>query len=122
MTLEAKAWKIESGRVEQLERSRLDEEARLEDWLCTDISLLNDELLIIGRQVRVDGGAIDLLAIDEEGNLVIVELKRDQTPRDVVAQTLDYASSVQEFNREGCGTAYAGFLEKGLRSSVSREV
>lgn len=114
MTLEAKVWKIESGRVEQLERSRLDEEARLEDWLCTDISLLNDELLIIGRQVGVDGGAIDLLAIDEEGNLVIIELKRDRTARDVVAQTLDYASSVQEFNRGDVERHTQDFLNKEL--------
>ena len=112
MTLEAKVWRIESGRVEQLKRSRLNEEARLEEWLCNDISLLNDELLLIGRQVRVDGGAIDLLAIDEEGNLVIVELKRDQTPRNVVAQTLDYASSVQEFNREEVERHAHNFLGK----------
>ena len=30
--------------------------------------------------------------MDAEGNLTLVELKRDRTPRDVVAQILDYAS------------------------------
>ncbi len=38
--------------------------------------------------------------MDRDGNLVVVELKRDRTPRDVVAQALDYASWVQELGRE----------------------
>ena len=37
---------------------------------------------------------IDLLAIDADGNLHVLELKRDKTPRDVVAQVLDYGSWV----------------------------
>ena len=100
MTLESKVWRIDSDRLAQLEPSRLDEERRLEDWLCHDIGLLSDQLLLIGRQIGVSGGTIDLLAVDEEANLVVVELKRDRTPRDVVAQTLDYASSIQDFGRE----------------------
>ncbi|MDE2807443.1 MAG: endonuclease NucS [Gemmatimonadota bacterium] len=100
MTLESKVWRVVSDRLVQIEPRRLDEERRLEDWLCHDIGLLSDQLLVIGRQIGVSGGTVDLLAVDEEANLVIVELKRDRTPRDVVAQTLDYASSIQNFGRE----------------------
>ena len=100
MTLESKVWRVDSDRLTQLEPDRLYEERRLEDWLCHDIGLLSDQLLVIGRQIDVSGGTIDLLAVDEEANLLIVELKRDRTPRDVVAQTLDYASSIQDFGRE----------------------
>ena len=68
-------------------------EERLEDWLEEDISMLDTELLVIGRQVRTDfGGEIDLLCLDSDGNVVVVELKRGVTPRDVTAQTLEYAS------------------------------
>jgi hypothetical protein len=35
---------------------------------------------------------VDVLALDWEGNLIILELKRGKMPRDVVAQVLDYAS------------------------------
>ena len=35
-----------------------------------------------------------LLALDRTGATVVVELKRGETPRDVVAQTLEYASWV----------------------------
>lgn len=34
--------------------------------------------------------------MDADGQLVIVELKRDRTPREVVAQILDYASWIRQ--------------------------
>jgi hypothetical protein len=46
----------------------------------------------IGSHLRFPDGEIDLLLMDIEGNLTLVELKRDKTPRDVIAQILDYAS------------------------------
>ena len=100
MPLEAKIWRIDADQPKQLKSRKLDEERRLEDWLCADGSLLSDKLLVIGRQINLAGGTLDLLAVDEEANLVVVELKRDKTPRDVVAQTLDYASCIHDFSRE----------------------
>lgn len=59
-----------------------------------------DRLLIIGRQVATaHGGYIDLLALDETAAVHVIELKRDKTPRDVTAQTLDYGSWVSELGR-----------------------
>jgi hypothetical protein len=58
-------------------------------------------LLVIGRQVRTPYGKyIDLLGMDAEGNLHVLELKRDKTPRDVVAQALDYGSWVTTLDRD----------------------
>src|SRR5215213_3319317 len=68
-------------------------EARLEDLLAKDPTLVGEPLLLVGRQVPTAyGGFIDLLAVDAEGYLCVLELKRDRTPREVVAQLLDYAS------------------------------
>ena len=100
MPLEVKLWKVDADRPQPVEPSRLDLEGRLEEWLCKDIRLLSDDLLVIGQQIEQYGTFLDLLAVDRDGNLVIVELKRDRTPRDVVAQALDYASWVQELGRE----------------------
>ena len=74
-------------------------EERLEDWLESDISMLDPDLLVIGRQVRTDfGGEIDLLCLDNGGNTVVIELKRGKTPREVTAQALDYASWVKDLS------------------------
>ncbi len=54
--------------------------------------------MIIGCQVTTfSGGKIDLLCINDTGDLVIVELKRNKTPREVTAQALEYASWVTDF-------------------------
>ena len=70
-------------------------ESELERWLETnpDGILEDGPLLIVGRQVPTDlGRFIDLLGVDRDGNVVVVELKRDRTPRDVVAQALEYTA------------------------------
>lgn len=120
MTLEAKVWRVDADGPEPLKPSRLDEERRLEDWLCRDVRLLSDRLLVIGRQIGLSGGTLDLLAVDEEANLVIVELKRDRTPREVVAQTLDYASCIQDFGREDVEHHARDFLEEDLDTAFMR--
>ncbi len=49
------------------------------------------------------GGRVDLLALDSKGALYVIELKRDKTPRDVVAQALDYASCASGLDGEAIG-------------------
>ena len=95
-------WSIVAGdQLRELSQGRLDLESRLEAWLAADISLLDDDLLVIGRQVPTAfGGIIDLVCLDGSGDVAIVEMKRDRTPREVVAQALDYASWVAELGHE----------------------
>lgn len=102
MAEEIKIWQVENGeRLMEINRSKLDFEERLESWLNQDISILSADLLIIGRQVETDYGKyIDLLCINSNGDLVIVELKKDKTPREVTAQVLDYASWVKDLSHE----------------------
>ena len=97
MPTEMKLWRIEEDTPKPVDPDTLDLESRLEEWIRDDIGLVNDDLLVIGQQVATEHtGAIDLLALDPDANLVILELKRDMTPREVVAQALDYASYVQK--------------------------
>ncbi|WP_237534520.1 endonuclease NucS domain-containing protein [Streptomyces sp. SID3343] len=68
-------------------------ERDLEDVIEADPDILGEPVLLIGRQVpTAHGGFVDLLAVDGEGCLRVLELKRDRTPREVIAQALDYAS------------------------------
>ena len=97
---EIKIWQIKEEKPVPLISRKLDLENRIEEWLEKDISLLAEDLAVIGTQVKTEGGFIDILAINGQGSLVIVELKRDKTCREVVAQALDYASSLVDFDDE----------------------
>ncbi len=102
MPEEVRLWRISpKDTLDEVARKSLDVEERLERWLEEDISVLSPDLLVIGRQVTTDfGGVIDLLCIDAQGDLVVVELKRDRTPREVVAQALDYASWICDLSHD----------------------
>lgn len=102
MPQKIRVWEVQDGdSLKELERSRLDMESRIECWLERDISILSDDLLVIGRQVVTDfGGAVDLLCLDRNGNLVLIELKRDRTPREVTAQILDYAAWAKDLSND----------------------
>jgi hypothetical protein len=75
--------------------------------------LLSDDepLLVIGRQVNTAlGGTIDLLALDADGSTVIVELKRAPTPRDLVAQVIEYAAWVAGLSHDEVGSMAEHYL------------
>lgn len=122
MTQEIRLWKNQSGdHLTKIESSALDLEKRLEAWIEEDISMISDDLLIIGRQVETEfGGKIDLLGIDLNGDLTIIELKRDKTPRDITSQTLDYASWIKTLNEDDLTRIANGYLNnKGYESFES---
>jgi len=97
-----------------LNTTRLTSEQQLEDMIVRDPRILSSEWMLIGRQERTnDGGRIDLLAIALDGSLVLIELKRDRTPREVVAQALDYAAWVAELTPERLVQIYARFSNGG---------
>lgn len=101
MPIEFGLWRIDGTGYKRLSSTRLDDESRLEYLIIEDPNMLGRDLLIIGQQVHTaSGNRIDLLGIDPEGDLHIIELKRDRTPRDVVAQALDYASWVRSLGYE----------------------
>jgi hypothetical protein len=99
---EIKIWKIEGELLrEELEKIPLDMEKAIENWIMKDIKILSENLIIIGNQIQTSpGGIIDVLCMDQNGDIVIVELKRDKTPRDVTSQVLDYASWVNDLTAE----------------------
>lgn len=92
-------WAVNNGQLLRISASQVDRERRLEDWIESNTDVLGERLLLVGRQVQTPyGGIIDLLAVDSEGRRVVIELKRGRTPRDIVAQALDYVSWVSELS------------------------
>ncbi len=118
MSLKMSLWKVNGKALDEVQPSCLELEQRLEEWLAKDPSLTGMNVLLIGRQVQTEyGGRIDLLGMDGDGNLVVFELKRDKTPRDIVAQTLDYASWVKDLSYEELEEIARNFLAKPLRDA-----
>ncbi len=121
MPQKIRMWEVSQGdSLVEITGHGINLEQRLERWLESDISMLDPDLLVIGRQVRIPSvGTIDLLCLDSDGDLVVVELKRGQTPREVTTQALDYASWVEDFGFEqiqDIASSY-GQIEGGLEEA-----
>ena len=61
--------------------------------------MLMPGLKLVGRQTPTEGGPLDLLGVDEDGRLVVFELKREMLSREAVAQVIDYASYLDSHER-----------------------
>ncbi|MCY4164471.1 MAG: DUF91 domain-containing protein [bacterium] len=108
MAVEMAIWRMTGAEPQRLGLSPLDSEQRLEDMLARDPSVIGGDLLLLGQQVRTaHGGYVDLLAIDAEGCVHVLELKRDRTPREVVAQALDYGSWAAGLSIDDLADIYA---------------
>lgn len=100
MPVEVGLWRL-GTKPEKVALSTLNSELILENALEKDLSILSSGLLLIGRQVATSYGKfIDMLAMDVSGKLSVIELKKARTPREVVAQVIDYASWVQSLSFE----------------------
>lgn len=98
------------------------ERAHLQEWIAKNPSCLGEELLIIQKEFAgfsETNERLDLLALDKEGRLVIIENKLDDTGRDVVWQSLKYASYCSSLSNEGIRTIYQEFLTKSGSSEIA---
>ena len=87
---------IKEAKLCKFQELHLEERRHLQEWIANEPSSLGEKLLII--QKEFDGfddtrERLDLLALDEKGNLVIIENKLDDSGRDVTWQAIKYASS-----------------------------
>jgi hypothetical protein len=119
MPLELGVWRIDQD-LTRINVSSLDQEERLEEFLDKDIIIASPYWMVVGRQVHTDYGKyIDLLAIDRDGNLIVLELKKKKTPREIVAQLLDYASWVNELKDDDIAGIYENYNKKYHPENIS---
>jgi hypothetical protein len=90
----------ESEKIAEVEFASLGFQERrdIQEWIAANPGILGEDLLIIGKEFsgfdRTDE-RLDLLAVDADGNLVVIELKRDDTGADAHWQAIKYASYLQ---------------------------
>jgi hypothetical protein len=109
MPVEHSIWRV-NERPEPLQRGALPSEQLLEEMIVAAPDILSNEWMIIGRQVNTGVcGRIDLVAVAPDGALILIELKRDRTPREVVGQALDYASWLERLDIGDIERMYANY-------------
>ncbi|MGB4644460.1 MAG: hypothetical protein WBH76_01015 [Dictyoglomaceae bacterium] len=123
MTTEIKVWQIVDGNLEATEASMIKagkkEKDDLEKWIKTNPIILGDDVLVIGEQVQTKSGPMDFLGIDKFGNTVIIELKRDKLPREVLAQAIDYASDIASWDADKLSEVCTEFTNHSLQDCLS---
>src|SRR5215813_10856871 len=106
MPIKHAIWRV-GARPIPLTVTTLASEQQLEDMIIAASEMLSAEWLLIGRQEQTGyGGRVDLLAIAPDASLVLIELKRNRTPREIVAQALDYASWVEKLTADRIAQIY----------------
>lgn len=121
MPIQHAIWKVGTSPL-PLNVTRLPSEQLLETMIVSSPEILSPEWMLIGKQEQTGfGGRIDLLAIAPDGTLVLIEIKRDRTPREVVAQALDYASWVEALTADRIAQIYQRFSNGGSLSEAFKQ-
>lgn len=123
MTDEIRIWEVDgSGGENKVSEigptNRMETELLLEDTLAANPEMLMPGLSLVGRQIQTDGGPLDLLGIDSNGQLVVFELKRGTLTRDAVAQVIDYGSALESWSEDEIITL---ILERGWLGIQNRD-
>ena len=85
---------------QSVSRSDVGLEAHLEGWIEADPTLIGAGLDIVGRQVRIHNGRLDLLAIDSQDRWLVIEIKAGVLDSGALTQALYYASSLAQLSRD----------------------
>jgi hypothetical protein len=103
----------EVARDEAQRKEKLLEE-HLEDWIVADPTILGEPLLVIGRQVLIPDtkDRLDVLAVDPQGNSVVIELKPGKLRDPVDIQALRYASYMSKWKFEDFENQARNFFGK----------
>ena len=91
------------------------EREHLQEWLAHNPEALGESLLIIQKEFNGFDGTnerLDLLALDKDGNLVVIENKLDDTGKDVTWQALKYASYCSTLTKSQIVDIYQKYLDK----------
>jgi len=83
----------------------------IQEWIAGTPEILGEPLMIISKELILPSGRrLDLLAVDKEGALVVIELKRDNSGSDVEWQAIKYASYCSSFSHDEIYKYFAEYL------------
>jgi len=91
------------------------ERDNLQEWIAKSPNIFDEELLIIQKEFAGFDDTkerLDLLALDKNGDLVIIENKLDDTGRDVTWQALKYTSYCSSLSKDNIKNIYQDYLNE----------
>jgi hypothetical protein len=100
-------------------------EAQLEAWLIEHPDLAGEPLMILGSQLAEfaeDKDRLDVLAVDETGELVLIELKVDESFRVTDLQALAYAGAYASISRGHLARVLLKHLQKQGIDGITLEL
>lgn len=95
----------------------------IEEWVENVPEILGENLLVIQKEFSGfddTNERLDLLSIDENGNLVVIELKRDDSGRDVNWQAIKYAAYCSTLTNEDIFEIYSQYISKKNSSECTK--
>jgi hypothetical protein len=102
-----------------LSDQRLLERFDLEKWVAGSPEVLGEDLLVLATEYILPSKLrIDILALDKSANIVVVELKRDQSGGSIEWQAIKYASYCGSLTAEEIYEILAAF--KGIDAAEAR--
>ncbi len=100
------------------------ERQNVQEWICKNTDILEEKLLIIQKEFAgfdKTNERLDLLALDEHGNIVVIENKLDDSGRDVVWQSLKYVSYCASLTKDEIVELYKQYLNSS-REEAEQEI
>jgi len=100
------------------------ERDHLQEWIANDPTVLGEDMLIIQKEFSGFSDTnerLDLLALDKQGNLVIIENKLDDSGKDVTWQALKYASYCSSLTKDNVRAIYQDYLSRRSENETAEE-
>jgi hypothetical protein len=99
----------------------LKERFDIQEWINGTPDILGEQLLIIAKELILPSGRrLDLLAVDKNGSLVIIELKRDDSGSDIEWQAIKYASYCSNFSQDEIYKCFADYLGSDIDDAQAK--
>lgn len=119
----------EENRISKIEEKTFSElgfreRNHLQEWLANNPEALGEDVLIIQKEFsgfNDTNERLDLLALDKQGNLVIIENKLDDSGKDVTWQSLKYASYCSTLTKEQVVRIYQEYLNNQNLDETAEE-
>lgn len=101
------------------------ERDHLQEWIAKNPEVLGEDLLIIQKEFsgfNDTNERLDLLALDKEGNLVIIENKLDDSGRNVAWQAIKYASYCSTLTTKQILNLFQKYLDQSQSVESAQEL